>query len=271
MSRGTATAWALTGATAILSGVCSAQAAADYASNPTYAGGWSAGQNGGSGFGPWSFNGSDMTPSGQYQGISTAAPLGTAWTLLTHSTTNGLANAGRAIPGGLQVGQTFETLIDNPTTYNFFRGWDVSFMNATDNNPGGVNTARLYLNVFGYGGLPNWTITDNAASSTTSTVSPATAAIAGLKIDLILTSANAYSLTLTPLSNPSAAYTHSGTLAGSGPVDWVDFRLYNGPSGGLNDTANNLGISYMTIVPEPSTFALVGMGFGGLIFLRRRK
>ena len=31
--------------------------AADYATKATYAGGWSAGQNGGYGFGAWSFNG----------------------------------------------------------------------------------------------------------------------------------------------------------------------------------------------------------------------
>ena len=53
---------------------------------------------------------------------------------------HGLANAGRAItePGGMQVGQTFETVIDNPSTTHFFRGWTISF-NSGNNNiyPGG--------------------------------------------------------------------------------------------------------------------------------------
>jgi hypothetical protein len=48
--------------------------------------------------------------------------------------------------------------------------------------------------------------------------------------------------------------------------------LPNTTSSGPNDTANNFGISYMTIsVPEPSTFALIGLGVSGLLFFRRRK
>src|SRR6267378_3398860 len=116
ISSGAAKACAVTGATAIMAGICSAQIAADYATDPAYAGGWSAGQNGGYGFGAWSFNGTDPTPAGQYQGISSSSALGTSWTLLSHSTSSGLANAGRAINGGLQPGQTFETVIQNPTT-----------------------------------------------------------------------------------------------------------------------------------------------------------
>ena len=60
-------------------------------------------------------------------------------------------------------------------------------------------------------------------------------------------------------------------LAGSLPINYVNFRLYNTASSGLNDVADNYGISYMEIVPEPATFALVGLGFGGLLFFRRRK
>src|SRR2546430_2980394 len=117
---GIAGACAVAGSLAMFLGNCSAQnhfIAADYATNSTYAGGWSAGQNGGYGFGPWSFNGTDATPAGQYQGMSTASPLGRSWTLLTHSDTSGIANAGRAISelGGLQPGQTLELVIDNPT------------------------------------------------------------------------------------------------------------------------------------------------------------
>ena len=54
---GAAIACAVTGVTAMMPGVSSAQIAADFATNPTYAGGWSAGQNGGYGFGAWSFDG----------------------------------------------------------------------------------------------------------------------------------------------------------------------------------------------------------------------
>ena len=45
----------------MMNGNCVAQTfiAADYATNSIYASGWSAGQNGGYGFGPWSFDGTD--------------------------------------------------------------------------------------------------------------------------------------------------------------------------------------------------------------------
>jgi hypothetical protein len=264
-------ACALSGATAMITGVCSGQiVASDHATDPTYSGGWSAGQNGGSGFGAWSFTGTD--PAGTQHEMSTAAPLGTAWTLFNSSSTAGISIAGRAIPGGLQPGQTFETVINNPTAYHFFRGFDLGFLNATDNTGAGDNSASLSMNVFGYtftGSLPNWSVND-AGGSTTASLSPYASAQAGMKLDLTLTSATTYSLTLTPLANPSAAYSQNGTI--SSPINWVQFRLYNTASSGPNDVTDNFGISYMTIsVPEPSTFAFIGLGFGGLLFFRRRK
>lgn len=269
-----AVACALSGAAAMMTGVCAASpSASDSATDPAYSGGWSAGQNGGFGFGAWSFNGTDVTP-GTLQEMSSASSLGTAWTLFNTNNSTGLANAGRAINGGLQVGQTFETVVQNPTTYHFFRGWDILFSNGTDNNPGGNNSAALYLNVFNYNYgtfnhvVPNWSVTDNGGGRSTA-ISPTGSP--GLTLDLTLTSASTYSLTLTPLGNPSGAYTTAGTLAGSGGIDWVDFRLYNGASTGPSDTANNLEIGYMTIVPEPSSLALLGLGMAGLAFFRRRK
>ncbi|HWW02999.1 MAG TPA: PEP-CTERM sorting domain-containing protein [Candidatus Acidoferrum sp.] len=269
LMSGAATACALSAATAIMPSVCSAQIATDGATDPTYSGGWSAGQNGGSGFGAWSFNGTDPTPAGTYQGMTTSSPLGTSWTLFTHANNSGLANAGRGISevGGLQPGQTLETVIDNPTAFNFYRGFDMLFTSGPDNTAPGNNTAALRLSVFNYG-TTFWHLNDSGSVSTG--LSPATTGAAGMRLDLTLTSATAYSLTLTPL-NGATPYTHAGTLAG-GPITWVDFRLWDGVSAGPNDTANNFEISSMTItVPEPSTLALIGLGAGGLIFLRRRK
>jgi hypothetical protein len=257
-----AMACVLSGATAMLPGVASG-AAADFATNPTYAGGWSAGQNGGFGFGAWSFNGTDPTPPGTYQGMTSSSSIGTAWTLFTHTNNSGLANAGRAINGGLLPGQTFETVIQNPTAYHFFRGFDLLFTSGPDNNVPGDNTAALRLSVFNYF-ASNWDV-----SGTGTGLSSTTTGAAGVRLDLTLTSATAYSLTLTPL-NGATPYTQSGTLAG--PITWVDYRLWDGASGGPNDTANNFEISSMTIsVPEPSSLALLGLGSMGLMFFRRRK
>jgi hypothetical protein len=258
---------ALSGATALMTGVCSGQTAADFATNPTYSGGWAAGQNGGFGFGPWSFNGTDPTPPGTYQGMTSSSSIGTSWTLFTHSNNSGLANAGRAINGGLLPGQTFETVIQNPTAYNFFRGFDILFTGGPDNNAPGDNTASLRLSVFNYF-ASNWSVNDLGGGTGTG-LSSVTTGTAGVRLDLTLTSATAYSLTLTPL-NGATPYTQSGTLAG--PITWVDYRLWDGASGGPNDTANNFEIRSMTVsVPEPSSLAFIGLGAAGLLFLRRRK
>src|SRR5262245_42091995 len=98
-TQGIAATCAIAGALSMLPAHCQAQrpVAADYATNSTYASGWSAGQNGGYGFGPWSFDGTDMTPAGQYLGISTSSAVGRSWTLATYAEHTGLANAGRAI------------------------------------------------------------------------------------------------------------------------------------------------------------------------------
>jgi hypothetical protein len=266
LTSGAAMVCALSGATAMMTGVCSGQiVASDYATNPTYAGGWSAGQNGGSGFGAWSFDGTDVVP-GTLQAMSAASAIGTAWTLFNTNSSSGLANAGRSITGGLLPGQTFETVIQNPGANNFYRGFDILFTSGPTNNVGGNNAAALRLSVFNYG-TQFWNINDTGSTATP--LSAPTTAAAGMRVDLTLTSATTYSLTMTPL-NGSGAYSHNGTFAG--PISWVDYREWDTASSGPSDAANNFGISYMTVsVPEPSSLALIGLGFGGLVFFRRRK
>jgi len=273
-----ALACAVTGATAMMTTIGSAQIAYDSASGSTYSGGWSAGQNGGSGFGAWSFNGttdpSGTADPGAQQTMSSLSSIGTAWTMFNLGSApggSGISDTGRAItePGGLQVGQTFLTVIQNPTAYNFYGGFDVLFNNATDNNAAGNNASVIRASVFNYFGN-NWGINDPTDHATT--LSSSTTGAAGMDLSLTLDSATAYTLTLTPLSNPSGAYTYNGTY--SGAINYVNFRLYDGLSAGPNDTANNLEISSIEItsVPEPSSWALIsGLGASGLLFLRRRK
>jgi hypothetical protein len=265
LSSGVAAACAVAGATTMMAshGLAQTFVAADYATNPTYAGGWKTNQNGGYGFGPWSFDGtvSGMTNSvytngipnpGDQQGISTASPIGNAWTLF-NITANpppkgpGISNVGRAItePGGLQPGQTFETIVDNPTGYHFFRGWDILFTGGPTNNPAGDNISALRVQVFAYFSA-FWSVIDNDGSTPTPLDTGSTAAD-GMKLDLTMTSTNTYVLALIPLSNPSSTYMQSGTLTTNLPIRWVNYRLYWGPSSGVNDVADNYEISSMTI------------------------
>jgi len=268
LPRKVTTACAVAGATTMLNGNCSAQTfiAADYATNSTYASGWSAGQNGGYGFGPWSFDGTvgtnDIANPGAQQAISSASAIGTAWTLYNGPSQPpggpGISDTGRAItePGGLQPGQTLEVVLQNPTAYHFYRGWDILCLNGTDNDPAGVGTSAIRTQVFDYFNS-NWSIIDNDGSTLTSLDSGTTTA-AGMKYDLTLTSTNTYLITLTPLSNPSAAYSQTGTLTTNLPINWVNFRLYLGPNSGPNDPVDDLEISSMTIAGLTLNIQLVG-------------
>lgn len=255
-------ACAVAGAATMLNSHCTAQplVAADYATNSIYNSGWSAGQNGGYGFGPWGFDSTD--PAGApFQSLSTASALGTAWTLFTTNQPDsmgnigGLANAGRAIlePGGLQVGQTFQIIIQNPTTYAYYRGFDIEFYNGTTNNPGGVNTAALRLQVFNYF-TTDWRINDadyvDPAYNTR--VSSATTGASGSIVSLMLNSTNTYTLTMAPVNDPNSPYfTFSGPLQTNLPINYVNLRNYDNTSTGPNDVTDNFEISSMTIQAAP--------------------
>ena len=81
-----------------------------------------------------------------------------------------------------------------------------------------------------------------------------------MKFDLTLTSTNTYSITLTPLSDPSATYSQTGPLVATNlPINYVNFRLYDGvASSGPNDVADNFFISSMTIANLMLNIQLAG-------------
>jgi hypothetical protein len=265
---GAAIACAVTGVTALMPSTATAQFANDSAS--TY-GSWTAGSTGGTGFGAWSFDG---TSGGGGQTLSSAGAIGTAWTMYTTTTGAGISDVGRSITenGGLGVGQMFQAVIQNPTSYHYFGGFDILFLNATDNNAGGDNTSAIraqdfHSAYFNPGDL--WSVQDNGGGNYTTSRSSANTGASGVQVDLFLNSATAYTLTLKSL-NGSGYSQINGTY--SGPINYVNFRMYDGVgSTGPNDVADNFGISSMEVVPEPTSMALYGLGFGGLLFLRRRK
>ncbi len=279
LNRKAAVTCAVAGASFMLNGNCPAGTfiAADYATNPTYASGWSAGQNGGYGFGAWSFDGTTSTLTnatypdgipdpGDQQAISSGSAIGTAWTLFNatapaQNTGPGISDVGRAItePGGLQPGQTLEVILQNPSSYHFYRGWDILCFNGTNNEPAGVGIYAIRTQVFAYFGS-DWNILDGYSDTGTDTLlASSTTAAAGMKYDLTLTSTNTYVTTLTPLSDPSAAYTQSGPfVATNSPINYINFRLYWGLTTGPNDPADNLEISSMTIAGLTLNIQLAG-------------
>src|SRR5215471_4273263 len=264
------------GASTLLTDVSSAATftAADYATNSAYADGWQATDNGGFGFSPWSFIGT-YTNATQHA-MNTNSPynnLGVAWTIYLPNgvppagqgqvdspnppqTGGDLSRAGRGfLP--LQVGQTISTVIDNPTERHFFNGYTVNFITGSscagyDTNCTG--TSRLRVGTFEYFTFGRWYVDSIEGGSPN--IWDTNSAAAGMRIDMTLTGPNNYKLVMTPLNNTNNAYTNSGTLIGSGPIDWIQFEHYNtdsdfydanGPHVATNPQNTDLYIKSITI------------------------
>ena len=201
----------------------------DTATDGAYDDGWQAGDNGGFGFGPWNFdNGyAGTNPSQTMDIFSGPNDLGRAWTLylkdgstpghppIYGDTTSGpdIGRAGRSIPGGLEVGDTLHVVIDNPTEKAFYKGYTVLFTNgganmcyAGDNcttpayDPGSI-TKRMRIGTFEYFTNGKWYL-DAATGGPTTLFDIDTNH--GTRIDLTVTGADTYSLTMTPLNNPGS-------------------------------------------------------------------
>jgi hypothetical protein len=286
--RRLAAASVVVGASAFSSAMAyAATMAFDTATDAAYDDGWQAGDNGGFGFGAWDFSGTYNTPVGQTMDIfSHPNDLGRAWTLFNADAPPGpgtgtdIAQAGRAIPGGLKAGDTIHVVIDNPTERRFFRGYTVRFNTGGGNTVfGGTPQSRMAVGTFEYFTNGEWFATGTGGDPTLLDVDTAH----GMRIDFTLTGTNTFNLMMTPLNNPAIAYMKSGTLEGpaGSPIDWVEFELYNTDSdyypthtitGG--DTDFYISNMWITVIPEPSTFvllAMAGMGLAGPGVFRRER
>src|SRR5437870_4156475 len=245
LSQGVATACAVAGATTMLNGNCSAQnpIAADYATNSTYAAGWSAGQNGGYGFGSWSM---DNTGTNLIQNAmdrtSPYDPFGVAWTLYNPVApdagcpnppdTGGfpprgdISRAGRACPP-LQPGQTFSTVLSNPAERFYYRGYTLRLVTGSDNTMYGNAGTQIAVGTFEYSIFQGRWYTSESYQTGRTTLFDTDTTTNGMQIDITMTTTNTYHLVMTPLGNPAIAYSEDGTLKTNGPVNWIEYELYN--------------------------------------------
>jgi hypothetical protein len=238
------------------------QVAFDSGSDPVYATGWLAGQDGGFGFGPWNFDGTYNTlPPAQQamddglgtgvQGSSTFNDVGRAWTMYNplgraQVPSNGgsgtdIARSGRALDSPLQVGQTISVVFDNPEPRAFFRGYAIVLNQdaangcyAGDNcstpayDPGSVDQA-WQLQMFDYNSYGNWQWFSyiDANPNNDYPLFDYHTAEAGGRLDVTLTGPTSISWTLTPLAHPELAETRTETLASSDPIVWIELQQWN--------------------------------------------
>jgi hypothetical protein len=229
------------------------QLAQDAATDPVYADGWQAGDNGGTGFEPWNFDGSYDSPV--QHGVDTAPfdtfnNIGTAWKLFNPVVEGAggqrdIARAGRGF-APLQVGQTLRVVVDNPGESErlFFRGYFVRF-NSRGGIPGGGNIcyggaectpgtapeSKAVLQMFDYFTYGQWGIDDgdNDPNEPEDFFIPLfdTDTDDGMQIDMTITGTDTYQMTIDPLGT-AATHTETGVLRSPGmPIDWLEFTFFN--------------------------------------------
>jgi hypothetical protein len=220
--------------------------ASDDASQAAYNDGWHQGDNGGSGFAPWSVIGQDnSTGSG---GVFMS--VGDGWVDIStggkafgvYGNGGGVGHAIRPFASDLTAGMTFAIDMDN-------QGVDPArTVGFSLRNAAGSNLAEFYF----IGGQSNYTV--NAANVSGSTPGWTEG---GLRLAFTLTDADSFSLTIDEFSNGVGVdHTVVGELlAGGGDQSIDNFRLFNA-DGGPDVYFNNFAVS---AIPEASAVAFFGL------------
>ncbi len=222
--------------------------ASDDASDAAYNDGWGTGDNGGTGFQAWSTINNAMDPTGYGGGfIATGnTDIGTGVSnkaFGVFGNDGGVGQAIRPFNGSLTVGQSFSISMDNG---NIDTGGTVGFGLQ---NSSSENRLEFYF----VGGQTTYKV--NGSSEVDSGVGFTSS---GLNLVFTLTGADSYSFTInggTPIT---------GSMGGTTGTGIDRLRLFNA-NGGADVFFNS-----MSIVPEPSSLAMLLIGTLGLGILRRR-
>ena len=219
--------------------------ASDNASNSAYSDGWTSGDNGGSGFAAWS-----LASTGAGATFSTTNVM---W--LVQAASNGSGTATRSFSGGaISLGQTFEIDWNSGTLTS-----GASAGIKLENSSGDVLWQLTYS-----GGSLVYQITDGGGSG----IKSASVTSLGVHIELTLSSASAYSVTVSPI-NGGTANTHSGTLvSATGGTSITQFQLFF--TDATATTANGQSFNNIAVVPEPSVITLAALATTTFLFSLKR-
>ncbi|HKQ49005.1 MAG TPA: hypothetical protein VJZ71_13115 [Phycisphaerae bacterium] len=258
----------ITFCTFVLVGVANVSASllgSDSAADVAYNGGWTAGSNGGTGFGAWSF----VTNAGGNKGSFVASSAnngdgdgnssgdintaGRAWGTFANS--GGEIFAVRPFTGGgLAVGQTLSIDMDN----GFIDSGGVVGVRLTSSLTTLTNATREFEFRF-VGGNSFYDVISNPNQTSTLGFTDG-----GLNLVFQLTSATTYSLSVTRFHDTQApqVWNTTGTLVSGNPILGLALRNQNAGSNSQRDGFFNS----ISLTPEPASLGLLAMG---LLMLRR--
>lgn len=238
----------------LVAGAASAQIASDNAGN--YAGGdWNTGSNGGSGFGAWAISSGTGTGgfAGAFVGNATVGGItglaNPSFGLFANPNSSGaFVNADRSFSTPLQIGQTFSVQ------------WGINYDSGTDGNKG----FNLYTGAPGTGEIVN---INNAGNPTITINGQDTGFGYGTNaMTWSFTYASETQLSVTANDRDGTGLYSGNITIGAAPNSFRFYASQMQAGDQAQPYFNNL-----SVVPEPSTYALIALGAAFVLWRVRRR
>lgn len=233
--------------------------AQDTADDVAYSDGWDMNDNGGFGFQDWDSNGfwaSYMTTVGDATTLDPAlASLNTSGEALRIVGTSDYAQALRDFDANLNIDETFSVDFAAGGPFNN-QGFAIRALGAGVDSPAIV---QLALRSDGA-----WKLA-NVATSTASEFSDGPDSNTMFHFSATQTTAGGgvFSVTRTGTYSETITGTYNGVVGA--------FKYYASVGTDLDENAIYVNNMMISAVPEPATLGLLGLAFGGLVMLRRRR